>query len=249
MHTALVTGGSAGLGLALTQDLAADGWHVVVDARDATRLERAVGALPGSVSPVPGDVTDPAHRQALADAVARAGRLDLLVHNASTLGPTPLPPLAAVGPDALGDVWLTNVAAPLALTQLVLPTLRACGGALVSISSDAAVEHYEGWGAYAASKAALDHLTLTLGVENPELAAYAVDPGDMRTAMHQAAFPGEDISDRPLPESVVPAIRALLRRRPVNGRYRAVDFAPPTGTSADPAGTGVTGADHQGVPA
>ena len=132
--------------------------------------------------------------------MAAAGRLDLLVHNASTLGPTPLPPLAEVDPDGFDDVWLTNVAAPLALTQLLLPALRAARGVLVGISSDAAVEHYEGWGAYAASKAALDHVTLTLGAENPQIAAYAVDPGDMRTAMHQAAFPGEDISDRPLPE-------------------------------------------------
>lgn len=225
MHTALITGGSAGLGLALTRDLAADGWHVVVDGRDATRLQEAVGSLPGTITQVAGDVTDPAHRAALAAAVATSGRLDLLVHNASTLGPTPLPPLAEVDPDGLDDVWHTNVAAPLALTQLVLPALRASGGVLVGISSDAAVEHYEGWGAYAASKAALDHVTLTLGVENPQVAAYAIDPGDMRTAMHQAAFPGEDISDRPLPETVVPAIRALIRERPASGRYRAADFA------------------------
>src|SRR6476661_10195741 len=225
MHTALITGGSAGLGLALTTDLAADGWHVVVDGRDGARLQQAVGRLPGSITQVAGDVTDPAHRRALAAAVATTGRLDLLVHNASTLGPTPLPALADVDPEGLDDVWLTNVAAPLALTQLLLPALRASGGVLVGISSDAAVEHYEGWGAYAASKAALDHVTLTLGAENPQIAAYALDPGDMRTAMQQAAFPGEDISDRPLPETVVPAIRTLLRRRPVNGRYRAADFA------------------------
>jgi NAD(P)-dependent dehydrogenase (short-subunit alcohol dehydrogenase family) len=225
MHTALITGGSAGLGLALARDLAADGWHVVIDGRDAARLKHAAETLDGTVTLVGGDVTDPAHRQALAAAVAASGRLDLLVHNASTLGPTPLPHLAEVSPDDLDDVWLTNVAAPLALTQLLLPALRASGGVLVGISSDAAVEHYEGWGAYAASKAALDQLTLTLGAENPEISAYAVDPGDMRTAMHQAAFPGEDISDRPLPETVVPAIRNLVRQRPANGRYRAADFA------------------------
>ncbi len=176
-------------------------------------------------------MTDPAHRAALAAAVEAAGRLDLLVHNASTLGPTPLPPLAKVSPDDLDDVWLTNVAAPLALSQLLLPALRASGGVLVGISSDAAVEHYEGWGAYAASKAALDHVILTLGAENPEISAYAVDPGDMRTAMHQAAFPDEDISDRPLPETVVPSLRRLLRERPANGRYRAADFAPVTAGS------------------
>ena len=227
MHTALITGGSAGLGLALTSDLAADGWHVVVDGRDAARLQQAVGALDGTITQVAGDVTDPAHRQALAAAVTATGRLDLLVHNASTLGPTPLPALADVDLDGFDDVWLTNVAAPLALTQLLLPALRASGGVVVGVSSDAAVEHYEGWGAYAASKAALDQVILTIGAENSEVAAYAVDPGEMRTAMHQAAFPGEDISDRPLPESVVPALRALLRQRPGNGRYRAADFAVP----------------------
>lgn len=250
MRTALITGGSAGLGLALTKDLAAHGWHVVVDGRDVERLQHSVGSLPGTITQVAGDVTDPAHRQALAAAVARTGRLDLLVHNASTLGPTPLPPLAEVDPDGLDDVWLTNVAAPLALTQLVLPALRASGGVLVGISSDAAVEHYEGWGAYAASKAALDQVTLTLGAENPEIAAYAIDPGDMRTAMHQAAFPGEDISDRPLPETVVPAIRILLRQRPANGRYRAAEFALATARAAQPVGNGVIpSADQRGVSA
>ncbi|MEO6413277.1 MAG: SDR family oxidoreductase [Pedococcus sp.] len=246
MHTALITGGSAGLGLALARDLAADGWHVVVDGRDAARLTQAVGSLDGTITQVAGDVTDPAHRQALAAAVTATGRLDLLVHNASTLGPTPLPPLAEVSPDELDDVWLTNVAAPLALTQLLLPALRASGGVLVGISSDAAVEHYEGWGAYAASKAALDQVTLTIGAENPEIAAFAVDPGDMRTAMHQAAFPGEDISDRPLPETVVPAIRRLLRQRPVNGRYRASDFAAAEPSAGLPDSAGPA---HQGVSA
>jgi NAD(P)-dependent dehydrogenase (short-subunit alcohol dehydrogenase family) len=226
MHTALVTGGSAGLGLALARDLAADGWHVVVDARDADRLAAALAPLPGTVTGIAGDVTDPAHRAELAAATLATGRLDLLVHNASTLGPTPLPPLADVDLEGFDDTWFTNVVAPLALTQLLLPALRAAHGVLVGISSDAAVEHYEGWGAYAASKAALDHVVLTLGAENPAIAAYALDPGDLRTAMHQAAFPGEDISDRPLPETVVPALRELLRRRPVNGRYRAADFAP-----------------------
>ena len=226
MNTALVTGGSAGLGLALARDLAADGWHVVVDARDADRLAHVVGSLHGRVTAVAGDVTDPDHRAARAAAALATGRLALLVHNASTLGPTPLPALADLDLDALDGVWLTNVVAPLALTQLVLPALRATGGTLLGISSDAAVEHYERWGAYAASKAALDQVVLTLGAENPEVAAYAVDPGDMRTAMHQAAFPGEDISDRPLPESVVPALRALLRTRPASGRYRASELAP-----------------------
>jgi NAD(P)-dependent dehydrogenase (short-subunit alcohol dehydrogenase family) len=176
---------------------------------------------------VPGDVTDARHRARLVDAVAATGRLDLLVHNASTIGASPQPRLADLGVETFDDIWLTNVAAPLALTQLLLPLLRSSHGAVLSVSSDAAVEHYEGWGGYAASKAALDHLTLTLGVENPDLAAWAVDPGDMRTALHQAAFPGEDIGDRPLPGSVVPHLLALLDRRPPNGRYRAADIVAP----------------------
>jgi NAD(P)-dependent dehydrogenase (short-subunit alcohol dehydrogenase family) len=224
MYTALVTGGSAGLGRALAAELASQGWHVIIDGRDAGRLEAVAAELGPRVRAVAGDVTDPQHRECLVKAVGEAGRLDLLVHNASTLGPTPLRPVAQLSPPALYDIWLTNVAAPLALTQVLLPVLRLSFGVLVSISSDAAVEHYEGWGGYAASKAALDHLTLTLGAENPDLPAYAVDPGDMRTAMHQAAFPGEDISDRPLPETVAPRLLAMVRRRPASGRYRAADF-------------------------
>ena len=225
-RTALVTGGSAGLGRALTAALVAAGWFVVTDGRDADRLSRAAVDWGSAVALVPGDVTDAGHRRALVEAATEAGRLDLLVHNASTLGQTPLPPLARLDLAALDDLWRTNVAAPLALTQSLLPLLERSGGVLVSISSDAAVEHYEGWGGYAASKAALDHLTLTLGAENPWLAAYAVDPGDMRTAMHQAAFPGEDIGDRPLPETVVPQLLALVRQRPPSGRYRATEVVP-----------------------
>ena len=232
MPTALVTGGSAGLGRALAASLARDGWQVFIDGRDADRL--AAAARETGAHAIAGDVCDPPHREQLVRAVAGTGRLDLLVNNASTLGPTPLPPVAALSPEALDDLWLTNVAAPLALVQSLLPLLRDSAGALVSISSDAAVEHYEGWGGYGATKAALDHLTLTLAAENPGLAVYAVDPGDMRTAMHQAAFPGEDISDRPLPEVVVPRLRTLLEQRPASGRYRAADFA-------DPEASGVSG--------
>jgi NAD(P)-dependent dehydrogenase (short-subunit alcohol dehydrogenase family) len=169
-------------------------------------------------------LTDAAHRGGLLAVVERLGRLDLLVHNASTLGPTPLPPLTGVSVDDLQTVWRTNVGGPLVLTAALLPHLVASRGVLLSISSDAAVAHYPGWGLYGASKAALDHVTLTYGAENPEIAAYAVDPGDMRTAMHQAAFPGEDIGDRPLPATVVPQLLALLRRRPPSGRYRAADL-------------------------
>jgi NAD(P)-dependent dehydrogenase (short-subunit alcohol dehydrogenase family) len=226
MSTALVTGGSAGLGKALATALAQLGWQVVVDGRDPARLHEAAREIGAGVRPVVGDVRDSRHRERLVREVDDlGGRLDLLVNNASTLGPTPLRPVAELGAEELVDIWLTNVAAPLALTQALLPSLRAVGGVLVNVSSDAAVEHYETWGGYAASKAALDHLTVTLGVENPWLAAYAVDPGDMRTAMQQSAFPGEDIGDRPLPETVVPHLLALLAQRPPSGRYRAATFA------------------------
>jgi NAD(P)-dependent dehydrogenase (short-subunit alcohol dehydrogenase family) len=222
MSVALITGGSAGLGQALAHALASDGWRVVVDGRHAERLESAAD-VPGIVA-VPGDVADEWHRGALASAVEREGRLDLLVHNASTLGPTPMPRLADAAAADLLEVWRTNVAAPLALTADLLPSLRSSRGTLLSITSDAGAEHYEGWGLYGASKAALEHLTLTVGAEEPSIRAYAVDPGDMRTQMHQDAFPGEDISDRPLPESVVPHLLSLLVARPSSGRYRAADF-------------------------
>jgi NAD(P)-dependent dehydrogenase (short-subunit alcohol dehydrogenase family) len=218
---ALVTGASAGLGLALTAALADRGRRVVVDARDADRLAAAVASVPRPdlVTAVPGDVTDPAHRAALAQAVG--DRLDLLVLNASTLGPSPLPRLADLPPAEFGRILATNAVAPLALVQLLLPALRAAGGRVVAISSDAAVEPYEGWGGYGASKAALDQLAAVLGAEEPGLRVYAVDPGDMRTEMHQAAYPGEDISDRPMPETVVPGLLALLDGDLPGGRYRA----------------------------
>ncbi|HUP99853.1 MAG TPA: SDR family oxidoreductase [Aeromicrobium sp.] len=214
---ALVTGGSAGLGRALVTALAEAGWGVITDARRGERLRD----LPADVTAIAGDITDAAHRAALVDAVAERGRLDLLVHNASTLGPTPLPRLDEVWVEDLQSVWRPNVGAPLVLTAQLLPHLVASGGTLMSISSDAAVEHYPGWGLYGASKAALDHLTLQFAAENPAITGYAVDPGDMRTDMHQAAFPGEDISDRPLPESVVPALQHLISSRLPSGRYRA----------------------------
>ncbi|QYJ04678.1 SDR family oxidoreductase [Nocardioides panacisoli] len=222
MSVALVTGGSAGLGRALVSALADRGWRVITDARDAARLAEVDHP---AVRAVPGDVADPDHRGDLLAAVAAEGRLDLLVHNASTLGPTPLPELGAVTEEDLARVIATNVWAPVALTQRLLLWLEATGGILASISSDVAVEQEPGWGAYGLSKAALDHATAQFGAEHPGIAAYAVDPGDMRTAMHQAAFPGEDISDRPLPESVVPQLLALFDRRPPSGRHRAADWA------------------------
>jgi NAD(P)-dependent dehydrogenase (short-subunit alcohol dehydrogenase family) len=219
--TALITGGGRGLGLALARSLLASGWRVVVDARRTAHL---AADLPGAFV-VPGDVTDPGHRDTLASAVAALGRLDLLVNNASDLGPSPLPRLADVPIAAARRVLETNVLAPLALTQRLLPLLHASVGTVMNVSSDAAVEAYEGWGAYGSSKAALDQLTAVLAAEEPGLAVYAVDPGDMRTEMHQAAFPGEDISDRAEPASVVPAFLRLLDSRPASGRYRAAEFA------------------------
>jgi NAD(P)-dependent dehydrogenase (short-subunit alcohol dehydrogenase family) len=223
---ALVTGASAGLGRALAGALSERGWRLVVDARDGARLSAAVAALPrpGLVTAVPGDVADHAHRRTLADAVG--DRLDLLVANASTLGPSPLPRLADLAAEEFEAILRTNAVAPLALTQLLLPALRAAGGRVVAISSDAAVETYEGWGGYGASKAALDQLAAVLGAEEPGLRVYAVDPGDMRTEMHQAAFPGEDISDRPEPDTVVPGLLALLDGDLPSGRYRAADVVP-----------------------
>ena len=228
MHTALVTGGSAGLGLALVRALAARGVAVVTDGRSPDALARIDS--PG-VTVVPGDVADPDHRADLVGVVEGLGGLDLLVHNASTLGPLPMRPLRDLGPLDLQAAWEVNVAAPLELTRALLPTLREHDGVLLSVTSDAAVEHYPTWGAYAATKAALEHLTLTLAAEE-ELTGYAVDPGDMRTRMHQDAFPGEDISDRPEPDSVIPSLLALLDRRPASGRYRAADLAVPSGAGA-----------------
>jgi NAD(P)-dependent dehydrogenase (short-subunit alcohol dehydrogenase family) len=222
---ALLTGGSRGFGRALAHQLDTRGWQLIVDGRDAAMLREAVAALPsGRVTPLVGDVTDPAHRADLVAAVRRHGRLDLLVNNASLLGGSPQPRLAELSAATFEKVLRTNVVAPMALVRACLPFLRATGGTVVSLSSDAAVEAYEGWGGYGASKAALDHATAVLAAEEPQLRAYAFDPGDLRTAMHQAAFPGEDISDRPLPEAVVPALLHLLETRPPSGRYRAADL-------------------------
>jgi len=221
-RVALVTGGSTGLGLALSSELARQGWRVITDGRSEEKFKGA--GLPDAVTVVVGDLTDADHRDRLRAEVERHGRLDLLVHNASTLGPLPMRALVEVDVPDLMHVWRTNIGGPLVLTSDLLPWLRQADGVLLSISSDAAVHHYETWGLYGASKAALDHVTLTYGAETG-LRAYAVDPGDMRTAMHQDAFPGEDISDRPLPETVVPRLLALLDARPEPGRYQAEDFS------------------------
>jgi NAD(P)-dependent dehydrogenase (short-subunit alcohol dehydrogenase family) len=226
---ALVTGASRGLGRALAEQLSRDGWRVIVDARGADDLRAATAGLPG-VSAVAGDVTDPNHRHRLVELVAAAGGLDLLVNNASLLGPSPQPALADYPLDVLGRVLAVNTLAPLALLQALVPLLRP-GARVVNVSSDAAVEAYPGWGGYGASKSALDHLSAVLAEEHPALRVYAFDPGDMRTAMHQEAFPGEDISDRPAPETVLPALRRLIDGTLPSGRYRAADLlaaaAPP----------------------
>ena len=220
---AIVTGASRGLGLALARALADRGWRLVIDARGADALERARADLAAhtTVAAIAGDVTDPAHRQAL---VAAAGaRIDLLVNNASRLGPSPQPALRRYPLDELERVYATNVIAPLALSQLALPHMDE-GAAILNITSDAAVEVYEGWGGYGSSKAALEQVTRILAVEHPQLRIHAIDPGDMRTQMHQDAFPGEDISDRPPPEESVPGIVALIEGDRASGRFLARDL-------------------------
>jgi NAD(P)-dependent dehydrogenase (short-subunit alcohol dehydrogenase family) len=217
MPVAIVTGASRGLGLALVRSLADRGWRLVVDARDGAALDAAVGAL-DAVLPIAGDVVDPAHRRALVDAAG--DRIDLLVNNASLLGPSPQPALAQYPLEVLARVYEVNVLAPLALVQLAVPRLVP-GGAIVSVTSDAAVEAYEGWGGYGSSKAALEQLTAVLAAEHPNLRVYSVDPGDMRTQMQQEAFPGEDISDRPPPEESVPGLLALIEGSLPSGRYSA----------------------------
>jgi NAD(P)-dependent dehydrogenase (short-subunit alcohol dehydrogenase family) len=221
MPVAIVTGASRGLGLALARALVDRGWRVVADARGQSELERA-WAGNWDVVPVAGDVADEKHRLALVEAAGE--EIDLLVNNASTLGPSPLPPLAEYSLDELRRVYDVNVTGPLGLVQLALPRLRdnAC---VLNITSDAAVEAYEGWGGYGSSKAALEQITAVLAAERPELRIYAVDPGDMRTQMQQEAFPGEDISDRPRPEETVPGLLELIEGRLPSGRYRAHDVA------------------------
>jgi NAD(P)-dependent dehydrogenase (short-subunit alcohol dehydrogenase family) len=221
MPTAIVTGASRGLGLALARALVERGWRLVVDAREPGPLEAAAAQLPGAAA-LAGDVSDPAHRAALVEAAGE--RVDALVNNASLLGPSPQPELGDYPLDVLEAVYRVNVLAPLALAQLALPRMPH-GGRIVNVSSDAAVEAYPGWGGYGSAKAALDHMTAVLATERPELRVYAVDPGDMRTRMQQEAFPGEDISDRPPPEASVPGLLVLLEGELPSGRYQARELA------------------------
>jgi NAD(P)-dependent dehydrogenase (short-subunit alcohol dehydrogenase family) len=218
MPVAIITGASRGLGLALATGLADAGWRLVVDARDATALKSAVAGL--DVVAVPGDVTDPDHRAELVAAASQLGGVDLLVNNAGILGPSPQPAVATYPLSVLREVYEVNVVAPLGLIQLALPELRARGGAIANVTSDAAVEAYEGWGGYGSAKAALDQAGAVLAAEEPAVRVWRVDPGDLRTRMHQEAFPGEDITDRPLPETVVPAFVDLVTSRPSSGRVR-----------------------------
>jgi len=226
MPVAIITGASRGLGHALAAGLAGAGWQLVLDARGAEDLAAAASQIEGGgrVVAVPGDVTDPAHRRELVDAAAGLGGPDLLVNNAGILGPSPQPPLADYPLGALREVYEVNVVAPLALIQVALPALRARRGAVVNITSDAAVEAYPGWGGYGSAKAAIEQASRVLAAEEPDLHVWWVDPGDLRTRMHQEAFPGEDISDRPLPETVVPAFRRLLAEAPPSGRVRLADL-------------------------
>jgi NAD(P)-dependent dehydrogenase (short-subunit alcohol dehydrogenase family) len=228
MSVAIVTGASRGLGAALARALVNQGWSVVIDARDTEALQKTAAELAGaggSVTALAGDVNDPAHRRALVEAVGDRP-LDLLINNASSLGPSPLPSLTDLSPDVLGEVLATNAVAPLALIQTAAPALRRSSRPrVVNVTSDASVEAYPGWGGYGASKAALDHLGAVLAVEEPGWTVWTVDPGDLRTRMHQDAFPGQDISDRPEPETVVPAFLALISSTRPSGRLRLTEVA------------------------
>jgi NAD(P)-dependent dehydrogenase (short-subunit alcohol dehydrogenase family) len=230
--TALITGTSRGFGRAVALDLARRGWTLIIDARDSDALEaisRELARLT-RVIPISGDIADPGHRARLAAAAHDLGRLDAVINNASTLGPSPLPALLEYPLPALEQVYRTNVIAPLALLQAVRDELRP-GTRVINITSDAAVEPYEGWGGYGSSKAALEQVSAVLAAENPELRVYWLDPGDMRTDMQQEAFPGEDISDRPLPEERVPALLRLLEEDLPGGRYVASDLLIPAGAA------------------
>ncbi len=220
--TALITGASRGLGLALARQLAHDGWHLIINARGAAAIQSAHAELSPltCVTTIAGDVTDPAHRRALAVAAEAAGGVDALINNAGVLGPSPQPSLLDYPLETLADVYRNNVLAPLGVIQALRPQLKP-NAIIINVSSDAAAQPYEGWGGYGSSKAALEQLSAILAEENPHWHVYWVDPGDMQTQMHQDAFPGEDISDRPLPEASVPGFVTLLRGEVPSGRYVA----------------------------
>ena len=222
MKTALITGASRGLGLALARRLALDGWGLILDGRDPGAIEQVQAELAGNtkVIAIAGDVTEAAHRKQLAEGAKQLGGLDALINNASFLGPSPQPALLDYPLDVLQRVYLTNLTAPLALIQELRPQLKA-EACILNVTSDAGVEPYPGWGGYGSSKAALEHLSAVLAAENPSWRVYWVDPGDMQTQMQQEAFPGEDISDRALPEESVPGLMTLIAGEYPSGRYRA----------------------------
>lgn len=226
VRVAIITGASRGLGLALAHQLARDGHRLVIDARGIDDLERARADLAEltKVIAVPGDVSDPDHRRRLVEAAD--GRLNLLVNNASILGPSPQPPLADYPLDVLEQVYRTNVIAPLGLIQLALPLLRQSQGTVINITSDAALEPYEGWGGYGSSKAGLEQMSRILAAEESLVRVYWVDPGDMNTRMHQEAYPGDDISDRPPPGASVPGLMNLINSNRPSGRYAARELVP-----------------------
>jgi NAD(P)-dependent dehydrogenase (short-subunit alcohol dehydrogenase family) len=225
-RTALITGASRGLGRALARGLAARGWNLIITARDAQQLGviRAELAVRTHVAALAGDLTHADHRAALAVLARGHAGLDAVINNAGALGPSPLPSLLDHPLDALADVFATNVIAQLGVIQALRADLKP-DARVINITSDAAVNAYAGWGGYGASKAALEQLSAVLAVENPHIRVYAVDPGDMRTDMQQAAFPGDDISDRPLPEARVPAFVKLLEEDLPSGRYAATELA------------------------
>jgi NAD(P)-dependent dehydrogenase (short-subunit alcohol dehydrogenase family) len=230
-RVALITGASRGLGFALAQALAQQGWTLIVDARGADALKAAQERLTqqspeAQIHAYPGDVADPAHREELALAAQALGGADVLVNNASILGPSPQPTLLAYPLDVLRQVFEVNLIAPLGLTQRMAPSLKP-GARILNITSDAGVEAYPGWGGYGSSKAALEHLSHILAAERPDLRVYWVDPGDMRTDLQQQAFPGEDISDRPPPEESVPGLMTLILGDLPSGRYQARALAHP----------------------
>lgn len=227
-RTAIITGASRGLGRALASHFASRGWGLVIDARGAPDLANAAADIQSltaaPVIAIPGDVSDPVHASALVAAAERVGGFELLVNNASMLGPSPQPALPNYPANTLARVFDVNVIAPLRLIQRALPALGRVGGAVVNVTSDAAIEAYEGWGGYGSSKAALEQLSKVLAAEEPAVRVLWVDPGDMNTRMHQEAFPGEDISDRPAPEERAPGIARMLDAGVPSGRYQAGDF-------------------------
>ena len=230
MKNALITGASRGLGLALARQLAEQGWRLIIDARGKKALEQVREELSTktTIIAIAGDVTADSHRKKLFKAAQELGGLDLIVNNVSLLGPSPQPQLLDYPLDVLEEVYRANVIAPLALLQILHPTLKA-DACIINITSDAGVEAYGGWGGYGSSKAALEHLSHIFAEENPSLRVYWVDPGDMCTQMQQEAFPDEDISDRPLPEESVPGLMALIEGSQPSGRYRAREVIEQTG--------------------